>query len=62
MWRVATGRSRLIGRIVKSLQTSLVPLNVTDNVSKKVKEVASFLTMQADYINVYIIIVVCTYM
>ena len=44
MWRVATGRSRLIGRIGKSLQTSLAALNVTiydvtNSVSKKVKHV-----------------------
>ena len=42
MWRVATGRNRLIGRIGKALQTSLAALNVTiydvtNSVSKKVK-------------------------
>ena len=61
MWRVATDRSRLIGRIVKSLQTSLAALNVTNIVSKKVICILLILD-QADYINVYIIVVVRTYM
>ena len=61
MWRVATDRSRLIGRIVKNLQTSLAALNVTDSVSKKVICILLILD-QTDYINVYIIVVVRTYM
>ena len=61
MWRVATDRSRLIGRIIKNLQTSLAALNVTDSVSKKVICILLILD-QTDYINVYIIVVVRTYM